>query len=131
LEARSRRGRVRASRPQSGRHPRRALRAPGDDAEAARRSNRLTMRSLLFVPGDQPDKMEKALASGADALILDLEDSVAADRKHDARRMVSAFVAKARDMPMRMFVRINDLGSGFAEADLEAVMPSRPGGIVL
>ncbi|MEQ8737097.1 MAG: aldolase/citrate lyase family protein, partial [Hoeflea sp.] len=53
------------------------------------------MRSLLFVPGDSPRKMEKAAGSGADALILDLEDSVSLSRKTEAREMVAQFVASA------------------------------------
>jgi citrate lyase subunit beta/citryl-CoA lyase len=52
----------------------------------------MRLRSLLFVPGDRPDQMEKALASQADALILDLEDAVASQRKDEARRHVAAFL---------------------------------------
>ena len=50
----------------------------------------MKLRSLLFVPGDRPDRMEKALKMGADALILDLEDSVAPAAKPEARRAVAA-----------------------------------------
>ena len=52
----------------------------------------MRLRSLLFVPGDRPDRMEKALKAGADALILDLEDAVAPAAKPDARRAVAAFL---------------------------------------
>ncbi len=86
-------------------------------------------RSLLFVPGDRPDRMAKALASGADALILDLEDAVAPGAKPAARRAVAEFLASPRSVTL--FVRINPLGSGLAEEDLDAVLPARPDGIVL
>ncbi len=54
------------------------------------------MRSLLFVPGDSPKKLDKGMASGADALILDLEDSVSADRKAQARETTLAFLERGR-----------------------------------
>src|SRR4051794_34463536 len=56
-------------------------------------SDGMRLRSLLFVPGDRPERMEKALGLGADALILDLEDSVAPPAKPQARREVAAFLA--------------------------------------
>lgn len=90
----------------------------------------MRLRSLLFVPGDRPERMRKALAAGADALILDLEDAVTAAAKPAARAAVAAFLGEARG-GARLFVRINALDSGLAEADLEAVLPARPDGIVL
>jgi citrate lyase subunit beta/citryl-CoA lyase len=87
------------------------------------------LRSLLFVPGDRPDRMEKALKSGADALILDLEDAVAPAAKPDARRAVAAFLHAYATAPL--WVRINPLDGGEAERDLAAVLPGRPDGIVL
>ena len=57
------------------------------------------MRSLLFVPGDSQRKLEKALASGADALLIDLEDSVALDAKENARQVTAAFVAEMKNAP--------------------------------
>ena len=86
----------------------------------------MRLRSLLFVPGDRPDRMMKAVTSDADALILDLEDSVAAGKKAEARQAVAAFLAMPRALPI--FVRINGVD---AERDLEAVIPARPDGIVL
>ena len=86
----------------------------------------MRLRSLLFVPGDRPDRMMKAVTSDADALILDLEDSVAAEKKAEARQAVAAFLAMPRALPI--FVRINGAD---AERDLEAVIPARPDGIVL
>lgn len=79
----------------------------------------MRLRSLLFVPGDRPDRMEKALASGADALILDLEDSVTPERKGDAREAVAAFLAKQHGGPA-LWVRINPLDSGMTQDDLAA-----------
>lgn len=87
------------------------------------------LRSLLFVPGDRPDRMEKALRLGADALILDLEDSVAPAAKPAARDMVAAFLRTERRTTL--FVRINPLDSGLSDDDLAAVLPARPDGIVL
>ena len=84
-------------------------------------------RSLLFVPGDSERKIARALHGDADALILDLEDSVAPARKENARRMVAAVEGGAKSL----FVRINALAEGMAEADIAAAMAARPFGIVL
>ena len=89
----------------------------------------MRLRSLLFVPGDRPDRMEKALKSGADALILDLEDSVAPAAKPEARRTVAAFVAA--NNAARLWVRINPLDGPEADKDLQAVLPAHPDGLVL
>ncbi|MFM9851263.1 MAG: HpcH/HpaI aldolase/citrate lyase family protein [Sphingomonadaceae bacterium] len=89
----------------------------------------MRLRSLLFVPGDRPDRMEKAMGLGADALILDLEDSVALSAKGAARSAVAAFLARPRTLPL--FVRINPLDGGLAGDDLAAVVGARPDGIVL
>jgi citrate lyase subunit beta/citryl-CoA lyase len=87
------------------------------------------MRSLLFVPGDRPDRMEKALGSGADALILDLEDAVAAAAKPEARRAVAGFLDSHPEA--NLWVRVNPLDGGEAERDLAAILPFHPNGIVL
>ncbi|MEG3125838.1 HpcH/HpaI aldolase/citrate lyase family protein [Sphingomonas sp. GB1N7] len=87
------------------------------------------LRSLLFVPGDRPDRMEKGLALGADALILDLEDAVAPSAKPAAREMIAAFLRTERRATL--FVRINPLDSGLSDDDLAAVLPARPDGIML
>ena len=91
------------------------------------------MRSLLFVPGDDAKKLAKALASEADALIVDLEDSVAATAKPAARATTAAFLAGARARAKRplLYVRVNGLASGLVAADLDAVMGHAPDGIVL
>ena len=88
----------------------------------------MRLRSLLFVPGDRADRMEKALSSGADALILDLEDSVLPPAKPTARQAVARFLARPRALPV--FVRVNALGAEI-DADLAAVVPHGPDGIVL
>ncbi|MBS4083383.1 MAG: CoA ester lyase [Rhizobiales bacterium] len=90
------------------------------------------MRSYLFVPGDAPRKLEKGLASGADALLLDLEDSVAPDAKPKAREIVRDYLlaqASRKDRP-RLFVRVNALDTGLTDADLDVVMAARPDGIL-
>ncbi len=91
------------------------------------------MRSLLFVPGDSRKKLDKGLVSGADALLIDLEDSVALDAKEEARRVTADFLAEAvpmADRP-RLYVRVNGLTTGLTEADLDGVMQASPDGIVL
>lgn len=88
------------------------------------------MRSLLFVPGDDERKIAKGLACAADALILDLEDAVAPQRKGVAREMCAATLA-ATDGKKRIFVRINALDTPAALLDLAAVVRARPAGIML
>ena len=78
----------------------------------------MRLRSLLFVPGDRSERFAKAAASGADALILDLEDSVAPSRKAAARVAVAAFLAEPRTLPL--LVRVNPLGSDYLDDDLAA-----------
>ena len=90
------------------------------------------MRSLLFVPGDSEKKLEKGLASEADVLIIDLEDSVAPDNKEAGRAIAVAFIEERRQQARSsIYVRVNDLSSGLTDADLAAVMPARPDGIML
>jgi citrate lyase subunit beta/citryl-CoA lyase len=103
--------------------------APGDDAQE---TGRLTMRSLLFVPGDSERKMAKALGSGADVIIVDLEDSVAPANKEAARLVATDFINDPVRRPKRrIYVRINDLRSGLARDDLAATLAARPDGIML
>src|SRR4051794_22060202 len=90
------------------------------------------MRSLLFVPGDSPRKLEKARDSGADVLLIDLEDSVSADAKPQARSSAAAFLREPRPAGgPRLVVRVNALDSGLCDADLDAVMLAAPDGIML
>lgn len=90
----------------------------------------MRLRSLLFVPGDRPDRMEKAMQSGADAVILDLEDSVTPDRKPWARKDVATFLENT-GRQMLLVVRVNALHSPFLRDDLDAVMPASPDAIML
>ena len=92
----------------------------------------MTLRSLLFVPGDSERKLARGGSSPADALILDLEDSVAPDRTAIAREMVRAYLDShgARDR-QQLWVRINPLASASALPDLAAVTGGAPDGIVL
>jgi len=90
------------------------------------------LRSWLFVPGDSERKMEKARGNGADALLLDLEDSVADDRQAIAREMVEKFLTANPDRSrQQLWVRINPLDTDLALPDLAAVMSGAPDGIVL
>ena len=91
------------------------------------------MRSLLFVPGDSPKKLDKGLASCADALIVDLEDSVAADRKSEARATALAFLQDAAKQAnrARLLVRVNALDTGLTDGDLDAVVAGKPDAIML
>ena len=88
------------------------------------------LRSLLFVPGDRPDRIAKALATGADAVILDLEDSVAHAQKSFAR---SAIAESLKTTPRKAasFVRINPLNSEHLSADLALINAGRPDAVVL
>lgn len=86
------------------------------------------MRSLLFVPATGGAKLDKAYASGADGVILDLEDSIAPERKDEARQAALDFLkskASAKDRP-RLLVRINGLDTGMTDADLDAIVPGAP-----
>ncbi len=89
------------------------------------------MRSLLFVPADSERKLARGLESGADALILDLEDSVAASNRPLARKQAREFLLAHGPDRLRRYVRINPLASGLALDDLAATVPGRPDGVVL
>ncbi len=91
----------------------------------------MRLRSLLFVPGDRPERMRKAVGMGADALILDLEDSVASEAKPAAREAGATFLKETAACEVALFVRINPLDGGLADDDLDAVIPARPAGIIL
>ncbi|WP_458757122.1 HpcH/HpaI aldolase/citrate lyase family protein [Afipia sp. TerB] len=88
------------------------------------------MRSFLFVPGDSARKFESAKKTAADALILDLEDSVVPDQKA-AARTITREMLDSRKEGQKLYVRVNALDTGLTLADLAAVMPGRPDGIVL
>jgi citrate lyase subunit beta / citryl-CoA lyase len=88
------------------------------------------MRSFLFVPADSERKLAKGPQSGADGLILDLEDSVAADRKPVARDMALAYLRSNDHKGPKLYVRINALDTGLTLDDLAIVMQGKPDGIV-
>ena len=94
-------------------------------------SHRGPLRSLLFVPGDSERKQAKALTSGADALILDLEDSVAATQLPAARAQVRQFLSANSGSASQRWVRVNGPASGLLVDDAAAVIGGRPEGIVL
>lgn len=93
-------------------------------------SRPFTARSWLFAPGDSEKKMGKAADGDADIVLLDLEDSVMPEGKPAARQMVHDCLA-SRDDRHRLWVRVNPLSGGETQADLEAVMAARPGGLFL
>src|SRR5712692_9839200 len=101
---------------------------PGVHAHAT-----VVMRSLLFVPADGGNKLDKAMASGADAVIVDLEDSIAPEGKVAARRSAADFLkdaCKAASRP-RLLVRVNAIATGLIDDDLAAVVSARPDAIML
>jgi len=107
------------------------MQAPGDDAQAAEGLS--SMRSLLFIPGDDERKLAKGVGCGADALILDLEDAVSAPRKAAARAVTQQYIAATRALEPRplLYVRLNALDTPYWEDDLAGVMGSRPDGVLL
>lgn len=90
----------------------------------------MPLRSFLFVPADSERKLARGAESGADALILDLEDSVAPANRPTARRRARQFLETPSER-VRRYVRINPLASGDALDDLAAVVGGRPDGILL
>jgi citrate lyase subunit beta/citryl-CoA lyase len=91
------------------------------------------MRSFLFLPADSDRKLAKGLESGADALIVDLEDSVAANRKAGARETALAYLKEqnTRAQRPRLIVRVNALDTGLTDADLDGVVAGKPDAILL
>lgn len=90
----------------------------------------MILRSLLFVPADSERKLEKARSSRADALILDLEDSVARERRRGARELVREFAQNTGAKPS-LWVRINPVTSEDYRDDLAAVLAARPVGVIV
>jgi citrate lyase subunit beta/citryl-CoA lyase len=84
-------------------------------------------RSFLFVPADSERKLQKAGETGADALILDLEDAVAPPLRSEARQRAADYIRGKQNI----WVRINPIDTEDSAADLDAVMPAAPAGIVL
>ena len=91
----------------------------------------MTPRSWLFTPGDSLRKMQKGLGSGADALILDLEDSVAEPAKVEARRTAAEFLKTHLGQGPKLWVRINPLTTGLAEDDIAMAAAAGVDGVLL
>jgi citrate lyase subunit beta / citryl-CoA lyase len=89
------------------------------------------LRSLLFVPGGRPELIAKAFRLGADALILDLEDSVSLPEKAAARRAVAAALDRGGPEPPLVFVRVNGVTSGLIDLDCREAVRPRANGVVL
>ena len=96
---------------------------------AAQGERAVKLRSLLFVPGDRPERFAKAASSGADAIILDLEDSVTLANKAGARQAIADYLGSER--LVTTIVRVNPLDGGLTEFDLAAVLSGRPDVIML
>jgi citrate lyase subunit beta/citryl-CoA lyase len=89
----------------------------------------MRLRSLLFVPGDRPERFAKAASSGADAIILDLEDSVSPANKEAARAAVADYLSGEREVIT--LVRVNPLDGHMTAADVAAIAGARPDAIML
>jgi len=88
-------------------------------------------RALLYMPGDDRHKIEKALTLDVDCICMDMEDGVAPNRKTEARRTIAKALGELAFGRSEKLARINAVGSGLEQEDLESVIPSRPDGIVL
>ena len=90
-----------------------------------------TRRALLYMPGDDRHKIEKALTLGVDCVCMDMEDGVALNRKAEARRTIAAALRELDFGRSEKLARLNAVGSGLETEDLQAVLPFRPDGVVL
>ena len=88
-------------------------------------------RALLYMPGDDRHKIEKALTLDVDCICMDMEDGVALNRKTEARRTIAAALCELKFGRSEKLARINSVGSGLELEDMEAILPSRPDGIVV
>ncbi len=91
----------------------------------------MILRSFLFVPADSERKLAKAKSSRADALILDLEDAVAADKRPAARALAREYLQSEKGRSVSLWVRVNPFGTPDCKDDLEAIVASAPAGIVV
>ena len=91
------------------------------------------MRSLLFIPGDSPKKLDKGVTSGADAIIVDLEDAISPERKAQARDITLAYLKQVQPLKNRpqLMVRVNGLQTGLTDADLDVIVAGKPDAIML
>jgi citrate lyase beta subunit len=88
-------------------------------------------RALLYVPGDDRHKIEKALTLGVDCICMDMEDGVAANKKAEARHMIAKALQELDFGKSEKLARINAVGSGLEKDDIQAVLPYHPDGIVI
>src|SRR5258708_27257397 len=88
-------------------------------------------RAQLYIPGDDLHKIEKGASLGVDSLILDIEDGVALSQKTAARQTIVQALATLDFGRSERLVRINAVDSGYEDADLDAVLPGHPDGIVI
>jgi len=88
-------------------------------------------RALLYTPGDDLHKIQKAAALGADCVCLDMEDGVALNRKAEARQTIAQALRTLDFGRSERLARINPPGSGFERDDLQSVLPARPDAIVI
>src|SRR5512138_3943406 len=88
-------------------------------------------RCLLFMPGDDLKKIQKGITLGVDAIVMDLEDGVALNRKAEARATIATALSDLNFGRSESVVRINPIGSGLEQADLDAVLTQRPASVLL
>ena len=88
-------------------------------------------RALLYVPGDDRHKIEKALTFGVDCICMDMEDGVALTRKAEARAAIARALQELDFGRSERLARINAVGSGLEKDDIEAILPFHPDGIVI
>ena len=88
-------------------------------------------RALLYMPGDDMHKIQKAITLGVDCVCMDMEDGVATNRKAEARRSIAEALQSLDFGRSERLVRINAIGSGLEEEDLNSVLPARPDGVVI
>jgi citrate lyase beta subunit len=88
-------------------------------------------RALLYMPGDDRHKIEKAASLDVDCICMDMEDGVAPNRKTEARLQIAAALLEVGFSRSERMVRINSIGSGLEQDDLAAVLPSHPDGVVI
>jgi citrate lyase subunit beta/citryl-CoA lyase len=88
----------------------------------------MPLRTALFVPGNRPDRVDKAVRAGADAVIIDLEDAVPLASKAETRPKVRRKVIEHRDQ--RIFVRVNALGTEFFQEDIDSVVVAGLDGVI-
>src|SRR5512134_3574869 len=88
-------------------------------------------RSYLFVPANRPERFDKALAAGADAVIVDLEDAVAPQDKEPARALIVQWATAKSDPLDRVLIRINDAATPWFDGDLECIQRAGIGTVML